>query len=110
MDLKLIFWLAKQLGISTPMVLSSELGIAGSHTQRLIDIIKNQGGNRFYEGSSGQYYIDTNDFDKAGIKVSFQDYQHPVYPQLYGAFVSHLSVIDLLFNCGPDSLKILTGQ
>ncbi|MFH1335653.1 MAG: WbqC family protein, partial [Candidatus Zixiibacteriota bacterium] len=39
-----------------------------------------------------------------------QDYHHPTYPQLYGAFTPYLSVIDLLFNCGKESLKIIIGE
>ena len=37
----------------------------------------------------------------------FQEYQHPLYTQLYNAFIPNLSVIDLLFNEGPDSLEII---
>jgi hypothetical protein len=50
-----------------------------------------------------------NLFKEAGIEVVFQDYRHPVYKQLYGEFESNLSVIDLLFNCGPESRQILKG-
>ena len=39
--------------------------------------------------------------------IVFQNYRNPKYSQLHGAFVSHLSVVDLLFNCGPDSLAVL---
>jgi hypothetical protein len=109
LDLELVNWLTEQLGISTQMVLASALGVHGSNVQRLINIIQSLGGDHFYEGSAGQSYIDVGVFEEAGISVSFQEYNHPRYPQLYGDFISHLSVIDLLFNCGPDSLDILTG-
>ncbi len=35
------------------------------------------------------------------------DYAFPVYPQLHGPFLSHVSVIDLLFNAGPRARSIL---
>ena len=41
------------------------------------------------------------------VKVVFQDYCHPKYSQLFGEFESHLSIIDLLFNCGPNSKEVL---
>jgi hypothetical protein len=110
LDLELISWLAYQLNITTPMVLSSELAIHGSRTQRLIDIIRTLDGNVFYEGSAGSNYINVDEFRDAGIDVVFQDYQHPVYPQLYGDFVSHLSTLDLLLNCGREGLKILSEK
>ena len=110
LDIQLINWLVRELGISTPMVLSSSLGVQGSGVARLISIIQYLGGNRFYEGSAGRNYIDVDVFEHAGISVDFQEYDHPVYPQLYGDFISHLSIIDLLFNCGPDSFQTLKGS
>jgi WbqC-like protein family len=109
LDLELIQWVAAELGITTPMLRSSEMGISGAGVQRLIEIIFSLGGTRFYEGSAGRSYIDVSVFERAGITVIFQDYAHPVYPQLHGDFMSHLSIIDLLFNCGPQSLSILTN-
>lgn len=110
LDLALIFWLVQELGISTPIFRSSEMKIPGMGVQRLIEIILSLGGTRFYEGSAGRNYIDSSVFEREGISVIFQDYEHPVYPQLYGDFISHLSIIDLLFNCGPQSLSILTNR
>jgi hypothetical protein len=107
LDVELIYWLVTELSIETPIVLSSDLGIPGDNVQRLIGIIHSLGGNHFYEGSAGKNYIDVRLFEKEGIFVTFQEYGHPRYPQLYGDFMSHLSIIDLLFNCGPESLHIL---
>ena len=56
---------------------------------------------------SGRDYIDDSLFTDAGIAIEYQDYDHPVYPQLHGEFIPFLSVVDLLFNCGPKSLEIL---
>ncbi|MDY6971687.1 MAG: WbqC family protein [Thermodesulfobacteriota bacterium] len=109
LNLELIHWLTRELDISTPTVLSSDLGIAGSNVTRLIDIINDLGGSCFYEGSAGRNYIDVGLFEDAGISLVFQQYDHPRYPQLHGDFMSHLSIIDLLFNCGPKSLNILSG-
>jgi hypothetical protein len=110
LELEVIYWIAEQLGISTPMRLASELTVVGSRVQRLINIIHSVGGDHFYEGSAGKNYIDVRQFEKAGISITFQEYNHPKYPQLYDGFISHLSIIDLLFNCGPDSLSILTNR
>jgi hypothetical protein len=37
-----------------------------------------------------------------------QEWRAPVYPQLDGDFIPDLSILDLLLNCGPESLRILT--
>ena len=49
-------------------------------------------------------------FEAAGVRVIFQEFDHPTYAQMHGEFVSHLSILDLLLNCGPDSGKILRGR
>jgi hypothetical protein len=43
----------------------------------------------------------------AGIRVEWQDFVHPIYPQRYPAlgFVSHLAFLDRLFNCGAHEQK-----
>jgi hypothetical protein len=102
LNMKLIVWMAEQLEISTPIKMSSELDVPGKSIQRLIAIIQTLDGNHFYEGSAGRNYIDGTDFKKAAIALTFQDYQHPEHPQLHGEFISHLSAIDYLFNCGNN--------
>ena len=82
----------------------------GNKMDRLINICKTLKADTFYEGAAGRNYIDTDYFLGHGIRVEFQDYKHPVYKQLYGDFVPYLSIVDLLFNHGRDSLFILTGK
>lgn len=92
------------------IVRSSSLKIKGDRIQKLINICKIFNANIFYEGSAGRNYIDEKEFAMHGIRVEYQDYKHPVYRQLYGDFISHLSVIDLLFNHGEESILILTNK
>jgi hypothetical protein len=110
LDIALINYFLKELGITTPILRSSELGISGKKTDRLIAICKSLGATAFYEGAAGRNYIEEEKFRQAGIELEYQDYQHPVYPQLYGEFIPYLSVIDLMFNCGNESLKIIIGE
>ncbi len=110
LNIVLIRHLAAALGIKTPFILSSELGVPGSGTPRLVDIIRHLKGSVFYEGAAGRDYIDETLFSVRGIRVQYQDYAHPVYAQLHGDFIPFLSVVDLLFNHGPNSLHILTGS
>jgi hypothetical protein len=58
-------------------------------------------------GAHGRSYINQADLTDRGISLYFQDYKHPAYGQKFGAFASHMSIIDLLFNYGPDSRDIL---
>jgi hypothetical protein len=114
LDLSLIFFLTEYLGIKSKIILSSslkkKLSINSSPELRLIEICELVEGNSLYEGEAGRSYIDNKFFKKAGIDLVFQEYKHPVYKQLYGRFIPYLSVIDLIFNEGPNSLRILEGK
>lgn len=104
-----IRWAANALGISTPTLLASELGIATKmdRQERLIKICQLLEANTFYEGASGRDYIEVEKFAAAGIKVEFQQYDHPVYPQRQETFVSHMSVVDALFNVGEKAAAFI---
>ncbi|MBW2605470.1 MAG: WbqC family protein [Deltaproteobacteria bacterium] len=110
LDIALIKYLLRELEITTPLIRSSELGISGKKTERLISICKALEATTFYEGAAGRNYMEEKKFEEAGIRLEYQDYHHPTYPQLYGDFIPYLSVIDLLFNCGDESLEIIIGE
>ena len=108
--------LCRHLGIKTPRLLASSLpACAGTAdrsaredpTDRLIDLCRDVGGTAYLAGQSGPSYMDVGRFAEVGIDAQVQVYTHPKYPQRYQPFVSHLAVIDLLFNCGPESLTVL---
>ncbi len=88
-------------------VRSSGLKIEGDRIGRLLSICRHFNADVFYEGAAGRNYIDEQQFLEQGITVKYQDYQHPVYQQLYGEFIPYLSVVDLLFNHGEESVDIL---
>jgi hypothetical protein len=111
LDLYFIMRLAECLGMGGKTIIrSSDVPIKGERIERLVHLCKHFGADIFYEGAAGRNYIDEGAFLKEGVDVEFQDYDHPIYCQLYGEFISHLSVIDLLFNHGRESLSILTHQ
>lgn len=98
------------LGISTPIEYASRLGVPGTATERLVQLVRAVGGDRYYSGAFAlDQYLDADLFEAAGIGLELQDWQAPVYPQLHGPFIADLSIVDLLMNCGPDSLGILLG-
>jgi hypothetical protein len=111
LDMHFIVKIAEAIGIDTEKIIkSSTLGVNGDRIERLIKICKKFNADIFYEGASGKNYIGEEAFLKEGIRVSFQDYRHPIYDQLYGDFIPYLSVIDLLLNQGEKSLLILMQQ
>ena len=109
-NIEIIKFLISALELKTKLVMASDLKLREEPTERLIDICKTLNGNKYLAGKDGNKYMNLELFDKEGIEVIFQDFKHPVYNQLFGDFEPYLSAIDLLFNCGDNSLEILRGN
>lgn len=98
----------KELRINVKYYKASELNFEGYKSALVLDMCKKLGANLYIFGALGRDYADVESFNRDGINVSFQDYHHPTYPQLWGDFISHLSIIDLLFNVGKEqALEII---
>ena len=104
--------LLKQLmGIDTRMMMASEMeGLSDEPNQRLIDICRGLGSDTYLAGSHGKEYMNIDLFNQAGIHVKFQEFKHPIYPQLFGEFEYFMSAIDLILNCGNGSLEIMRRE
>ena len=88
------------LGINGTFVNASELDVDGAGTDLLVNICEALGADTYFSGRDGRFYLDCQRFEQRGIKVVFQGFPAPTYPQLFGAFVPNLSVIDYLLNDG----------
>jgi len=95
-------------GITTRIINSSSLGeLSVDPNERLVQIVKKVGGDIYLAGSGCKdYYIEAL-FKEAGISVVFQDYKPEAYTQLYGEFLTGLSVVDALFNLGDGTMEII---
>jgi hypothetical protein len=107
LDLAATALMCRWLGLERRTVLSSDLGIAGDRSERLLRICQHFGATTYLSGAAAKTYLDVDLFAGHGIAVEWQQYDHPVYPQLHGAFVPYLSTLDLIMNCGDESLNIL---
>jgi len=100
----LIRTLCKHLEISTKIIRASELKAEGKGSELTVAQCIEVGGSYFYAAKGSMPYVSQQlAFAATGIEVGYQSYDHPIYPQVHGNFISSLSVIDLIFNCGLDS-------
>lgn len=106
-NIKLIKFFFYELGINCDVILSSNLKIKNLGTNALIEICEKVKSDHYISGKDGKKYLNLNKFNEKNIKVEFQDYQHPKYNQNFGDFESYMCILDLLFNEGPNSLKII---
>jgi len=107
----MLAWFVQTLGIDTRILNAAEFDFQGRKSELVLDMCRRLDADVYVFGALGRDYAVVEDFEAAGVRAVFQEYQHPQYPQLHGHFVPYLSIIDLLFNCGPKSLDILmAGQ
>lgn len=99
----------RALGITTPLTWSTELHTSTSgRSERLLSICLSAGASVYVSGPAARMYLDAGMFESSGVSVEWFGYEdYPEYEQLHPPFVHEVSVIDLLFNAGPDSLQML---
>ncbi len=103
--------LMELLGFERKLVLASSLKVdIEDPTLRLVKICRTLGGVAYLSGRDGAKYMDLETFHHHRLEVVFQDFHHPEYSQCYGPFEPNLSVVDLLFNCGPESSTIIREE
>lgn len=101
----LIEFICGQLGIKTKISNSWDYALTVGKTERLVDLCKQVSGTDYISGPAAKSYLDVSAFTKSGIKVTWFEYGgYPEYPQLWGEFQHGVTILDLLFNCGKDSL------
>ena len=99
------------LNIDTKVICSSEIcnenNLQG--IDKILYILKHLNADEYIssEGPGSLRYINEDKFKKEGIKLTWQKFNHPQYNQMFGDFESHLSIIDLIFNYGPKSIKYI---
>ena len=102
--------LCRLLGITTAIRSTSDYELGEGRTSRLVELCRQVGATRYLSGPAAKAYIDDRLFDAAGVEVEYMDYSgYPEYPQLYPPFEHGVSVLDLLFNTGPDAPRYLRG-
>jgi len=89
----------KLLDIDTSKIKkSSIMNISTTSTQRLIDIMKYKNCDTYISGGGGDNYQDSELYKKNNIKLIYQDFEHPIYPQKSKEFIKGLSIIDYIFE------------
>jgi len=89
-----------ELAPHTQFFLSSNLGIAGSGSPRVLEIVKHFGGDVYITGHGAKNYLEHEMFEANGVRVEYIDYQKRPYPQLHGEFTPYVSALDLIANNG----------
>lgn len=100
------------LGYRVDFRLSSEMAVEGKRSALLANILQRVGAKTYLsaKGSFG-YMREDGVFPVAGITTVFQDFVPRAYPHVQtDSFASHLSVLDALFQVGPDQTRTLVSE
>lgn len=110
-NITIIKYLKRVLNISSELYVESEFGLDfGKGNARNSNIVSHLKGDIYLSGNGARVYNDVSEFEKKQIQLVYQNFTHPTYTQRWGSFIPNLSIIDMLFNCGPFTMEIIKSQ
>ncbi|GAB5522328.1 MAG: WbqC family protein [Roseivirga sp.] len=113
LNIGLITHFSNYIGLDTVLRRSSEMdGLEGVKDERLVPLLRQIGCKEYLSPIGAMEYINRNKkggvFADYDISLFYHQFEHPEYQQLFGDFVSHMAIIDVLFNVGPEgTLKLI---
>ncbi|MBI38515.1 MAG: hypothetical protein CMF59_02875 [Leptospiraceae bacterium] len=109
--------ISEALGLKPEFVFSSNMEQEGVVLQGLggnelvLELCRQVGAERYISGTGCLDFIEPWTFAAEGIEFWFQDFKHPKYKQVTSEeFISHLSILDVLFNVGFSGAAQLISQ
>lgn len=104
LNITLIKFCCNELSIQTNLEIASEIPHKfGQKNDLNLEICKYFGADSYLSGQGAKKYNDESLFRGNNINLLYQQFDHPVYNQLFGEFLPNLSIIDLLINEGPNA-------
>lgn len=95
-------YIAGQFGIKPKFVLASDLNIRSAREEKVICLTLAVGGTKYISGNGARAYQTESHFTDRGVELEYLDYKPIDYLQIWKDFLSCMSVLDYVFNCGYD--------
>lgn len=89
---------------------ASGLGIEGSSSDRVCQIVKYLKGTHYITGHGAKKYLDHALFEQNGIRVEYINYLRIPYSQQFSGFNPHVSVLDLIANTGKQGKEYIKSS
>lgn len=98
------------LGVRTRFEDSRRYAAEGQKLDRMVDLVHKTGATHYLSGPAARDYIVPGRFEASGITLEWKDYTgYPEYAQRWPPFEHGVSILDLLFNAGPDAPWYIWG-
>ena len=102
--------IAELLGINVTFADAATFAADGTGQERVLNLLAALEADVYVSGPSAQAYLDPASFAARGVQIHWKDYSgYPEYPQLHPPFEHAVSIVDLLFNTGPDAPYYVWG-
>lgn len=105
LNTSLIIKLANYIDLKTNFFYSHNFHIEGQKYTRPLKIAQALGTTEYLSQAGTKEYTPIDQYIKNNIKVTFLNFNHPIYEQGLGAFIPYLSIIDMLINIGPEKTR-----
>ena len=106
LNIGIITMISRWLKIGTRVVDSRDYDIRGAKTDMLVSMCQAVGADHYLSNEGSRDYVDEELMAEVGVQHCWQIFEHPTYRQP-GRFIPNMSVIDLLFNMGPDASRLV---
>lgn len=85
---------------------SSDMGIAGASSQRLLDIAEALGAQTYLTGHGALKYLDHDLFESRGVKVRYMHYEMLPYQQVFPPFTPYVTALDMIAHLGSSAIDV----
>jgi hypothetical protein len=100
-SINIIYFFMNNLNIHTNCFIDKNFNKDfGQASLRLVNLCNEINAEKYLSGLGAKSYIDEDIFIKNKIKIIYQNYFPKPYKQDSNDFISGLSIVDVLFNCG----------
>ena len=107
-NFRLIQIINRILNINTKLSFSSDFNLIEGRTERLLDLCQQAEANIYVSGPSAKDYFEEKKAAMIGVSVEWMSYSnYPEYSQINLPFEHNVSILDLIFNEGPNSTNFM---
>ncbi len=98
------------LGLKTRFVDSRAYALTQRKQERVVELLQAAHATTYVSGPAAKAYLDEERFAAAGIALEWKSYEgYPEYPQFHPPFTHAISIIDLIFQTGPNAPHYIWG-